>query len=93
MRRKKTTGQYAKEKRWVFSFDLKGECEDECLTGRGRERSQVQCIERISPQGPPAHPRNTITINCRLRHCLLVIMQILKETTAHRNVLRNLQVN
>ena len=33
----KTTDQYAEEKRWVFSFDLKEESEDECLTERGRE--------------------------------------------------------
>ena len=37
MRRKKTTDQYAEEKRWVFSFDLKEESEDECLTERSRE--------------------------------------------------------
>ena len=34
---KKTTDQYAEEKRRVFSFDLKEESEDECLTERGRE--------------------------------------------------------
>ena len=37
MRSKKTTDQYAEKKRWVFSFDLKEESEDECLTERGRE--------------------------------------------------------
>ena len=33
------TDQYAEEKRWVFSFALKEESEDECLTvtERGRE--------------------------------------------------------
>ena len=31
MRRKKTTDQYAEEKRWVFSFDLRDESEDKCL--------------------------------------------------------------
>ena len=35
---KKTTDQYADEKRSVFNFDLKKEeSEDECLTERGRE--------------------------------------------------------
>ncbi len=38
-----------------FSFDLKEESEDECLTKRGREfrssGAQAQCIERISPPG------------------------------------------
>ena len=34
---KKTTDQYADEKRSVFSFDLKEESEDECLTERGIE--------------------------------------------------------
>ena len=29
--------QYAEEKRWVFSFDLKEESEDECLIEKGRE--------------------------------------------------------
>ena len=29
------TDQYAEEKRWVFSFDLKDESEDECLTEIG----------------------------------------------------------
>ena len=28
---------YVEGKRWVFSFDLKEESEDECLTGRGSE--------------------------------------------------------
>ena len=37
MRSKKTTDKYAEKKRWVFSFDLKEESEDECLTERGRE--------------------------------------------------------
>ena len=37
MRRKKTTHQYADEKRWVFSFDLQEESEDECLIERGSE--------------------------------------------------------
>ena len=37
MRRRKTTDQYAEEKRWVFSFDLKKESENECLAERGRE--------------------------------------------------------
>jgi len=33
MRRKKLIVQYADEKRWVFSFDIKEESEDDCLTG------------------------------------------------------------
>ena len=37
MRRKTTTDRCAGEKRWAFSFDLKEESEDECLTERGRE--------------------------------------------------------
>ena len=37
---KKTTDQYAEDKRWGFSFDLKEESEDECLTERGME-SQI----------------------------------------------------
>ena len=35
MRRKKMTDQYAAEKRWVFSFDLREVSEDKCLTERG----------------------------------------------------------
>ena len=31
------TDQSAEEKTWVFSFDLRVESEDECLTERGRE--------------------------------------------------------
>ena len=34
---KKENDQYAEGKRWVFSFDLREESEDECLTERGRE--------------------------------------------------------
>ena len=34
---KKMTDQHAEEKRWVFSFDLKEESEDKCLTEKGRE--------------------------------------------------------
>ena len=46
------TDQYAEEKRWVFSFDLKEESEDVCLTERGREfQSTVQCTEGILPPG------------------------------------------
>jgi len=37
MRRKKTPDQYAEEKRWDFSFNLKEESDNECLTERGRE--------------------------------------------------------
>ena len=37
MRSKKTTDQYTEEKRCVFSFDLKEESKDKCLTERGRE--------------------------------------------------------
>ena len=50
---KKTTDQYAEEKRWVFSFDLKEASENECLTEReeGSSRTRVQYIERISPPG------------------------------------------
>ena len=33
----KATDQYAEEKRWVFSFDLKEEREEKCLTERGRD--------------------------------------------------------
>ena len=37
MRRKKITAQYAEEKWWVLSFDLKDESENECPTERERE--------------------------------------------------------
>ena len=37
MRRKKRTHQHAEEKRWVFSFVLKEESEDESLKERGNE--------------------------------------------------------
>ena len=52
MRRKKTTDQYAEEKRWVFSFDLKEEIEDECLTERGREFqiTRPMYLKDISPR-------------------------------------------
>ena len=36
-RRKKVINQYAEEKRWVFSFDLKEESDMACLTEKGRE--------------------------------------------------------
>ena len=32
---KKTTDQYAEKKRWIFTFDLQEESEDEYLTERG----------------------------------------------------------
>ena len=54
MRRKKTTDQYADEKRWDFSFDLKEGSEDECQ--RERERVPDRSDEL---KGPPARPRNT----------------------------------
>ena len=31
------TNQHAEEKRWDYSFDLKEESEEECLTETGRE--------------------------------------------------------
>ena len=37
MKRQKTTNQYAEEKRWVSSFDVNEESEEECLTERGIE--------------------------------------------------------
>ena len=40
MRRNKATDQYAEEKRWVFSFGLKEDSEDECLRERERERER-----------------------------------------------------
>ena len=58
MRRKQ---QISMQERWdgVFSFDLKEESEDECLTETGRvseHRSDV--LKRSLPQGPSAHPRS-----------------------------------
>ena len=35
--KKETTSQNAEEKRWVFSFDLKEESEEGCLTEKGRK--------------------------------------------------------
>ena len=58
----KTTDQYDKEKRWVFSFDLKEESEDECLTEREREfqsTGPMYWLKGSLPQGPSTHPRNT----------------------------------
>ena len=36
-RRKKARNQWAEEKRWVFSFDLKEESDVTCLTEKERE--------------------------------------------------------
>ena len=58
---KKMTDQYSDEKRCVFSFDLKEESENECLTVRRKRvpdhRSYV--LKGFLPQGPSAHPRST----------------------------------
>ena len=37
MRRKNKTNQYAEEKRWFFSSEIKEESEEECLTEIGGE--------------------------------------------------------
>ena len=72
MRRRKITNQYAEENRWVFSFDFsEEECLKEPgsefrITGPMYWkdlspkvlRSQVQCIERISPQKSSDHRSN-----------------------------------
>ena len=43
MRRKKTTDQYAEEKRWVFSFDLKEESEDEVPSDENPDIPSLLC--------------------------------------------------
>ena len=51
--------QISMQKRWFFSFDLKEESEDECLTDRedsSDHRSDV--LKGALPRGP-AHPRNS----------------------------------
>ena len=56
MRGKKvTTDQYAEEKRWVFTFDIKEESEGECQTDGGREFENHRSIlfKGSLPQGPP----------------------------------------
>ena len=59
MRSKKTTDQCAKENRSLFSFDLKEESEDECLTERGREfQITFPMYSKDLPQVPSAHARN-----------------------------------
>ena len=60
MRRKKTTDQYAEENRSVFSFNIKEESEDECLTERGREfQITFPMYSKDLPQVPSAHGKNT----------------------------------
>ena len=54
------TAQYAEEKRWVFSFDLKEEWR--WMPDRERKRVPDQRSDVLKgslPQGPTAHPRNT----------------------------------
>ena len=51
--------QITMQKWWVFSFDLKEESEDECLTEGGKvpdHRSDV--LKGSLPWGPPAHLMN-----------------------------------
>ena len=56
-RKRNTKNQYAGKKRWGFSFDLKEESEDACLTQKVREfqiyRSDV--LKGPLPSGPPTH--------------------------------------
>ena len=59
MKRKKTADQYAEEKRWVFSSDLR-----DWRQSSDRERKRVpghrsNVLKGSAPQGPPAHPGNT----------------------------------
>ena len=65
MRRKKITDQYAEEKRWVFSLDLKEASEDECLTekgrefqitGRGRDHAEQEKLPSITYLTAPPEP-------------------------------------
>ena len=46
MRGKKTTDEYAEEKRWVFSFDLKEDSEDKFL----RERESPMYSKDLFPR-------------------------------------------
>ena len=56
MRRKETTDlQYAEDKKQIFSFDLKEESKEECLTQRVPDPS-YDVLKRSIPQGPPANP-------------------------------------
>ena len=48
---KKMTDQYSEEKRWVFSFDLREWKRMPDNEKKESSRSQVLCIERISPTG------------------------------------------
>ena len=57
MRRKITTDQYAEEERWVFSFDLKDESKEECLTGRGRVSQITRSFCRSQEHGRSEYPR------------------------------------
>ena len=43
---KKTTYQYAEEKRWVFSFDLKEQSEDGCLTEK-KQRTYCPSLHHL----------------------------------------------
>ena len=52
--KRKTTNPYAGEKRWVFSFDIKEQCEEECPTETGRVLDHRSDVFKRS-----ALPRNT----------------------------------
>ena len=60
--------QFAEEKGRIFSFDLKEESEEECLTERKRVSDHRSDGSKGSlPQpGPPAHPRNTEYPNIKI---------------------------
>ena len=61
------TDQYAEEKRWVFSFDLKEESEDECLTERGRELTHIHASACARARAR-THARTHTHIHYRYMH-------------------------
>ena len=83
MRRKKTTNHYAKEKSWVFSFDLREESEEKCPKERERKRVPDPRSDELKgslPHGPLAHPRNTEYLNMQMNNkciiCFVLSCQI-----------------
>ena len=55
----KMTDQYAEEKRWVFSFELKKRVKMNAWQREGVPEHRSNVLKGSLPQGPPAHPRNT----------------------------------
>ena len=84
MRRKKTTDQYAEEKRWVFSFDLKEESEHECLRKRVPDRLLLQQLLLLLCFGTSTTTANLTAVITKTNYYYYCLLDVVLEREQER---------